>query len=54
MVDVSPASSTFAATQVVDLTSATSLAVQCVADPPIYLPTLTYQELSIYAISFAP
>jgi hypothetical protein len=43
---------TFATTQVVNLPTATSLTVQCTS----YQPGLffTYQDLSIYAISFAP
>jgi hypothetical protein len=49
-----PAFSTFAATQVVDLTSPTSLTVQCTTDPPLFGLVFNYEDLSIYAISFAP
>jgi len=45
---------TVAATEVVDLTAATSLAVQCTTDPSDAGPFLVYQDLSIYATSFAP
>jgi len=49
-----PSFTSYAATQVVDLTSPTSLTVQCTTDPPLFGLTYTYEDLSIYAISFAP
>jgi hypothetical protein len=45
-------SSTFATTQVVDLTVSTNLAIWCTSDAPGQF--FSYQDLSIYAISFAP
>src|SRR5665213_1690178 len=50
----SPSFSTFATTQVVNLTSPTSLAVQCISSPPVLTPFFEYENLSVYAISFAP
>jgi hypothetical protein len=49
-----PSFSTFAATQVVNLTATTTLAVRCTSKLPNYSPFYNYQDLSIYAISFAP
>jgi hypothetical protein len=45
-------SSTFATTQVVDLAASTNLAIQCTSDTSG--AGFGYQDLSIYAISFAP
>jgi hypothetical protein len=47
-----PAYSTYAATQVVNLTVPTVLTVQCIMSPPFPQP-MQYQSLSVYAISFA-
>jgi Collagen triple helix repeat (20 copies) len=44
--------STFATTQAVNLTASTNLTIQCTSDAPA--PLFNYQDLSIYAISFAP
>jgi hypothetical protein len=49
-----PAFSTFATTQVVNLTAPTSLAVECTSNPPSFVPFFDYEDLSVYAISFAP
>ncbi len=48
-----PNYSTYAATQVVNLTAPTVLTVQCTMSP-FFPDPMQYQSLSVYAISFAP
>jgi hypothetical protein len=48
-----PNYSTYAATQVVNLTAPTVLTVQCNMSP-FFPDPMQYQSLSVYAISFAP
>lgn len=48
-----PYDMTFAATQVVSLSQATILTVECTSQIPNRLPFIEYRSLSIYAISFA-
>jgi hypothetical protein len=49
-----PTFATFASTQIVDLTAATSLMVQCTTDPSNTGPFLAIQYLSIYATPVIP
>jgi hypothetical protein len=49
-----PSLSTFATTQVVNLTAPTRLTVQCISSPAFSTPGIGFENLSIYAISFAP